>query len=58
MGRLCSRKWLQLSVSQSFNRPITITHVVADVFERLLAKGLNNFAEKKNLFLLSQFGFF
>ena len=38
-------------------RPITITPVLSKVFERLLAKRLNNFAEKKNLFPLLQFDF-
>ena len=38
-------------------RPITITPVLSKVFERLLAKRLNNFAEKKNLFPNLQFGF-
>ena len=38
-------------------RPITITPVLSKVFERLLAKRLNNFAEKKNLFPHLQFGF-
>ena len=37
--------------------PITITPVLSKVFERLLAKRLNNFAEKKNLFPHIQFGF-
>ena len=37
-------------------RPITITPVLSKVFERLLAKRLNNFA-KKNLFPHLQFGF-
>ena len=37
--------------------PITITHVLSKLFERLLAKRLNNFAEKKNLFPNLQFGF-
>ena len=37
-------------------RPITITPVLSKVIERLLAKRLNNFAEKKNLFP-HQFGF-
>ena len=38
-------------------RPITITPVLFKVFERLSAKRLNNFAEKKNLFPNLQFGF-
>ena len=38
-------------------RPITITPVLSKVFECLLAKHLNNFAEKKNLFPNLQFGF-
>ena len=38
-------------------RPITITPVLSKVFERLLAKRLNNFAEKGNLFPSLQFGF-
>ena len=38
-------------------RPITITPVLSKVFERLLAKHLNAFAEKKNLFSSLQFGF-
>ena len=38
-------------------RPITITPVLSKVFECLLAKSLNNFAEKKNLFPHLQFGF-
>ena len=38
-------------------RPITITPLLSKVFEHLLAKRLNNFAEKKNLFLHLQFGF-
>ena len=38
-------------------RPITITPVLSKVFERLLAKRLNNFAAKKNLFPNLQFGF-
>ena len=38
-------------------RPITITPVLPKVFERLLAKRLNNFAEKRNLFPNLQFGF-
>ena len=38
-------------------RPITITPVLSEVFERLLAKRLNNFAEKRNLFPNLQFGF-
>ena len=37
--------------------PITITPVLSNVFECLLAKRLNNFAEKKNLFPYLQFGF-
>ena len=37
--------------------PITITPVLSKVFERLLAKHLNNFAVKKNLFPHLQFGF-
>ena len=38
-------------------RPITITPVLSKVFERLLAKRLNAFAEKNNLFPNLQFGF-
>ena len=38
-------------------RPINITPVLYKVFERLLIKRLNNFAEKKNLFPHLQFGF-
>ena len=38
-------------------RPITITPVLSKVFECLLAKHLNNFAEKRNLFPNLQFGF-
>ena len=38
-------------------RPITITPVLSKVFERLLAKHLNNFAEKRNLCSNLQFGF-
>ena len=38
-------------------RPITITPVLSKVFECLLAKCLNNFAEKRNLFPHLQFGF-
>ena len=38
-------------------RRITITPVLSNVFECLLAKRLNNFAEKKNLFPNRQFGF-
>ena len=38
-------------------RPITITPVLSKVFERLLAKLLNGFAEKKDLFPHLQFGF-
>ena len=38
-------------------RPITITPLLSKAFERLLAKRLNNFAEKKNLFPNLQFGF-
>ena len=37
--------------------PLTITPVLSKVFERMLAKCLNNFAEKKNLFPNLQFGF-
>ena len=37
--------------------PITITPVLSKVFECLLAKRLNNFAEKRNLFPNLQFGF-
>ena len=37
--------------------PITITPVLSKVFERLLAKRLNNFAAKKNPFPHLQFGF-
>ena len=36
--------------------PITITPVLSKAFERLLAKRLNNFAEKRNLFPNLQFG--
>ena len=38
-------------------RPITITPILSKVFERLLAKRLNAFAEKNNLFPSMQFGF-
>ena len=38
-------------------RPIIITPVLSKVFEHLLAKRLNNFAEKRNLFPNLQFGF-
>ena len=38
-------------------RLINITPVLSKVFERLLAKHLNNFAEKRNLFPNLQFGF-
>ena len=38
-------------------RPITITHVLSKVFERLLAKRLNNFAEKRNFLPNLKFGF-
>ena len=38
-------------------RLITITPVLPKVFKRLLAKRLNNFAEKRNLFPNLQFGF-
>ena len=38
-------------------RPITIIPVFSKVFERLLDKSLNNFAEKKNLFPHLQFDF-
>ena len=37
--------------------PITITNVLSKVFELLLAKRLNHFAEKKNLLSHLQFGF-
>ena len=37
--------------------PITITPVLSKVFECLLAKRRNNFAEKRNLFPNLQFGF-
>ena len=37
--------------------PITITPVLSKVFELLLVKHLNNFAEKKSLFPHLQFGF-
>ena len=37
--------------------PITITPVLSKVFERLLDKRLNNFAEKKDLFPQLRFGF-
>ena len=37
--------------------PITITPVLSKVFERLLVKHLDNFAEKKNFFPNLQFGF-
>ena len=39
------------------HRPITITPVLSKVFECLLAKHLNNFAEKINLFPHLQFCF-
>ena len=35
----------------------TITPFLSKVFEHLLAKGLNNFTEKRNLFPNLQFGF-
>ena len=38
-------------------RPITITPVLSKVFECLLAKHLNTFDEKNNLFPSLQFGF-
>ena len=38
-------------------RPVTITPVLSKVLERLLAKRLNHFVEKKNLFPHLQFGF-
>ena len=38
-------------------RPNTITPVLSKVFERLLTKRLNNFAEKRKLFPNLQFGF-
>ena len=37
--------------------PITINPVLSKVFECLLAKYLNNFADKRNLFPNLQFGF-
>ena len=37
--------------------PITVTPVLSKDFELLLAKRLNNFAEKRNLFPILQFGF-
>ena len=37
--------------------PITITSVLSNVFEHLLAKHLNNFAEEKKPSLNLQFGF-
>ena len=43
--------------SPSDYRPITINPVLSKVFEHLLAKSLNNYAEKRNLFLNLQFGF-
>ena len=38
-------------------RPITITPVLSKVFERLLAKRLKNFAERRNLLPNLQYGF-
>ena len=38
-------------------RPFTITHVLSKVFESLLAKHVNTFAEKNNLLPNLQFGF-
>ena len=43
--------------SPSNYRPITITPVLSKVFERFLAKHLNNFAKKRNLFPNLQLGF-
>ena len=41
----------------SVYHPITITPVLPKVFESLLAKRLNNFVEKRNLFPNLQSGF-
>ena len=38
-------------------RPISITPILSKIFERLLAKRLNAFAEVNNLFPNQQFGF-
>ena len=38
-------------------RPISITPILSKLFERLLAKRLNNYAENNNLFPCQQFGF-
>ena len=43
--------------SPSDYRPISITPILSKVFERLLAKRLNEFAENNNLFPNQQFGF-
>ena len=43
--------------SPSDYRPISITPILSKVFERLLAKRLNEFAESNNLFPDQQFGF-
>ena len=43
--------------SPSDYRPISITPILSKVFERLLAKRLNKYAEKYNLFPDQQFGF-
>ena len=45
------------SMTPSEYRPISITHVLSKFFERLLAKRLNAFAEKNNLFPSLQFSF-
>ena len=38
-------------------RPISITPILSKLFERLLAKRLNNYAENNNFFPCQQFGF-
>lgn len=43
--------------SPSDYRPISITPILSKIFERLLAKRLNSFAESNNLFPSHQFGF-
>ena len=50
-------KFISVNFCLSDYRPITITPVLSKVYERLLAKHLNNFAEKRNLFPNLQFGF-
>ena len=43
--------------SPSDYRPISITPILSKIFERVLAKRLNSFAEKNDLFPSHQFGF-